>query len=309
MPEKLKYSIIMFIAGCGYGIMVPLVRTAYNSGYDTPDVLVTQYLIAALALALVSLIFSRKKVSPKDALKLMGVGVVAAGVSFFYYQALKLLSPAASLTLLFQFVWMGMVVQAVRTRSLPRTQHVVAVILVIIGAVFATGMLDDGFSVAELDPLGIIFGLLSAVCYTAFLTLSGLVATSLPTINRTLFTTTGSFVISFAIAPTYFVAEPMIVLDPVLGLTLGIAGICIPVFLINLSSPKLPTGLTSIMASSELPSGVICAAIFIGEPITLTVGIGVVIVLVGVVVSELDTILGLIRKSGGDGTQKPEPRA
>lgn len=296
MPEKLKYSIIMFIAGCGYGVMVPLVRTSYSHGFDTPEILVTQYLVAAAFLALVCLIFSRKRVALKDALKLMGMGVVAAGVSFFYYQALKLLSPAAALTLLFQFTWMGMVVQAVRSRSLPKANAAVAVVLVLVGAVFATGLMDEGVTLASLDPLGIIFGLFSAVCYTAFLVLSSMTATNVPTVNRTLFTTSGSFVIAFAIAPTYF-AAPMLVLDPVISLLLGLAGICLPIFLINLSSPKLPTGLTTIMASSELPSGVICAAIFLGEPITLTIGIGVIVVLIGIVVSELDTLRGLANSS------------
>lgn len=297
MPKKLRYSLLVLIAGISYGVMVPLVRIAYGGGFDTSEIMVTQYLVAVIAMALLCLLFSRKKVAFKDALKLIGIGIVSAAACYSYYQALKLLSPAAALTLLFQFVWMGLVVQAVRTRRAPKLTAFLAVILVVVGAVFATGLLDEGFSMANLDPLGIFFGLLSAVCYTIFLVLTGITATSVPALNRTLFITLGCFLTAFALVPTYF-AHPMIVLEPAVGVVLGALGICVPICLINISSPRLPTGLTGIMLSSELPSGVILAAIFVGVPVTLTTGIGVVFVLLGIVVSEIDTLASLARRSG-----------
>ena len=286
----------MFIAGSFYGIVVPLVRTAQNEGFSTGDIMVTQYLVSTGTLALMCLFFSRKKVPLKDAIKLMGVGLVAAAISYCYYQSLLRLSPATSLTLLFQFVWMGMVVEAVRTRKMPGPTQFITVLMVVVGAVFATGMLDEGFLDKGLDPLGVIFGLLSAVGYTAFLVLAGRVATHLPALNRSMFNAIGSLIVSLIINPMYF-ANPLLGHDPLLSLALGILGICFPVFLISLSSPKLPAGLATVMASSELPSGVICAAIFMGEPVSLTMGIGVVILLLGIVFSEKDSLLALRRKS------------
>ena len=286
----------MFLAGCSYGVMVPLVRTAQFKGFVTGQIMVTQYLVAAIALALLCLLFSRKKVAFKDVFKLIGVGVTAAGVSFFYYQSLALLLPATSLTLLFQFVWMGMVFQAISTKVLPKLASFLVVLLVLFGAVLATGIMDEGVTLESLDPLGILWGFLSAVCYTAFLVLSGNTSSKVPTLNRTLFITLGSLAISLVISHQYLTSEMLVVADPFVGLTLGIAGICLPVYLIALSSPKLPPALTTIMASSELPSGVIFAAIFIGEPVTLTIGIGVIIVLVGIVASEWETLRRLVFK-------------
>lgn len=279
----------MFLAGSSYGFVVPLVSTAHAAGFSTGQIMVTQYLVAAATLGIGCLLFSRKRVSLKVAFQLMGVGMVASGVSFFYYQALQLLTPALSLTLLFQFVWMGMVVQAVRSRSLPKPTAALTVLFVVIGAVFAAGMLDEGVSLESLNSLGILFGFLSAVCYTAFLVLSSQLATNLPALNRSMFVAFGSLLLSFVIAPQYF-AEPLIVHDPMVSLGLGILGICLPIFLIAVSAPKLPAGLMTIMASSELPSGVICAAVFLKEPVTLTIGLGVVIVLCGIVASEMETL-------------------
>lgn len=299
MPEKLKYSLVMFLAGSFYGFVVPLVRTAQSAGFHTSDIMVTQYLIASASLALAVVVFSRKKVKPKDILKLMGVGLVAAGVSFTYYQSLERLSAATSLTLLFQFVWMGMVVQAIRTKTAPRPAAVLTVLMVAIGAVLATGMLDEGSMSQSLDPLGVVFGLVSAACYTAFLVLSSRTASALPAANRSMFTTFGSLLVALTLAfanPLEGSPEPLLIVDPLLSVALGVVGICLPVFLIALSSPKLPTGLTTVMASSELPSGVICAAIFLGEPVSFTMGLGVVIVLAGIVVSELESLRLFLRK-------------
>ena len=295
MPSRLKYSLIMFLAGCSYGFIVPLVKTAQLEGFSTGQIMVSQYVVAATVLGLVCLLFSRVKVSLKNALKLMGVGITASGVSFCYYHALELLTPAMSLTLLFQFVWMGMVVQAASTKAAPKASAVLAVVLVVVGAVLATGVLDEGSSLQSLNPVGILFGCCSAVCYTAFLALSGRVALELPAVNRSMFTTLGSLCIALVITPHYF-AQPMLTLDLPVSITLGLVGICLPVFLIALSSPKLPTGLTTVMASSELPSGVICAALFLGEEVSFAIGLGVVIVLLGIVVSELETLRLLARK-------------
>ena len=292
----------MFSAGCTYGLVVPLIKTAQYEGFSTGQIMVTQYAVASAVLLVACLLFSRIKVGLKDALKLLGLGVVSASVSFFYYQSLMLLTPAMSLTLLFQFVWMGMVVQAVRTRTLPKPVTAITVLLVAVGAVLATGILDEGVTLESLNALGILYGFLSAVSYTAFLVLSGHLATSLPAINRSLFITLGSVVSSFAITPQYF-AEPMVVIDPLLSLGIGVVGFCIPVFLIALSAPKLPTGLTTVMASSELPSGVVSAAIFLSEPVSLTIGVGVVVVLLGIIASEMETLRMLRQKNGGDKPQ------
>jgi drug/metabolite transporter (DMT)-like permease len=64
----------------------------------------------------------------------------------------------------------------------------------------------------------------------------------------------------------------------------------LPVTLLALGSPHLPNGLTSIMASSELPAGIVCAGLFAGSVITPAVGAGAALVLAGIVLSQLDDL-------------------
>jgi drug/metabolite transporter (DMT)-like permease len=288
MPKTLTYAFLVFAGGWCYGIMIPLVRIAHSMGYDSTQIMVFQYLVGAFALGLVVSLFSRRRVSLKQVLQLGGVGIIAAGVSFGYYHALALLSSAAALTLLFQFVWMGVLLQALLDRRLPDRMTVLSVVLVLGGTILAAGILE--WDDHPLNLLGIFYGLLSAVFYTAFLYFSGRVATSLPTVNRTLFTSVGSLITAFFLAPTFVTSGAILRDFTWLVIPLALIGIVLPIFLIQKGAAKLPSSVTTIMASSELPSGILMGALFVGDVITAPEILGVAIILGGIVLSQLDSL-------------------
>jgi drug/metabolite transporter (DMT)-like permease len=288
MPKTLTYAFLVFMGGWCYGVMIPLVRIAHSMGYDSTQIMVVQYLIGVLALSLAVVFFSRRRVSLKQALQLGGVGIIAAGVSFGYYHALALLSSAAAVTLLFQFVWMGVLLQAVIERKLPDRMTVLSVALVLGGTVLAAGILEWNSSPLSLP--GILYGLLSAVFYTVFLRLSGKVAADLPTVNRTLFTSTGSLITALCLAPTFVTSGAILREFTWFAIPLALIGIVLPVFLIQKGAVKLPSGVTTIMASSELPSGILMGALFVGDQITALEMLGVAIILGGIVLSQFDSL-------------------
>ena len=299
MSKTLKYSTVMFLAGVCYGFNVPLVRFVYAQGFSASEVMIFQYSAATVFLAIIIVLFFRRRVTFKDIMKLFCVGFLAAGVSFSYYRALALLPSATAVTLLFQFVWMGLIAQALRERKLPNKTALFSVLIVMLGTVLATGILEVGATSDPLNPLGIFFGLLSAAFYAAFIIASSKTATQLPAANRTLFTSIGSFFVAFILCPTFFNSTlPSAITNPgfiLPGLALGIAGILLPVFLIASSSPHLPNGLSTIMASSELPSGILCAALFMGDAISPLVALGVVIVLAGIALSQSPELLAHLK--------------
>jgi drug/metabolite transporter (DMT)-like permease len=184
---------------------------------------------------------------------------------------------------------MGILFQAIRERKLPDRTTLLAMVLVLGGTIPAAGILD-GFG-GPLDPLGVFYGLLSAVFYTTFLHLSSRVAVTLPTVNRTFFTSTGSLIASLCLAPTLIASTSLPTLDYAwLAIPLALIGIVLPVFLIQKGSIGIPGSVTTIMASSELPSGIIMGALFIGDSVSLLEALGVVIILGGIVLSQLDEL-------------------
>jgi drug/metabolite transporter (DMT)-like permease len=304
MPKTLKYSLIMCAAGACYGFVVPLVRTLSAGGLSVMEIMAFQYVVGILVLGAIVALFFRRTVALKDCLKLCGVGVLAAGVSFFYYFAVSLLPSATAVTLLFQFAWMGVALQAIRERRIPRAGLMCAVLIIIIGTVLATGLFEQDLGSTEggiegagdlnhlgiLNPLGLACGLLSAVLYTAFLYTSGKVAPALPALHRTLFTTLGSLVIALALCPGFFtdtLSANLTNLELVLpAVILGLAGIVLPVFLIATSAPHLPSSLATIMASTELPASIICVWLFMGDAVSPFVALGVILILGGIVLSQ-----------------------
>jgi drug/metabolite transporter (DMT)-like permease len=303
MRSTLKYSAIMFAAGCCYGFNIPLVRHLTASGLAIGEIMAFQYLIGIIGNAVIIALVSRRAVKLASCLKLCGVGVLASGVSFFYYQAINLLSSALAVTLLFQFTWMGVLVEALLAKKAPRPLTVASVAVILVGTLFATGVLEQGAaSLGGLNYLGILFGSLSAAFYTAFLFASARTATELPAVNRTLFSSIGSFCIALTISPGFITATlPQHIADASTLLpaaALGIFGILLPVFLIATSAPHLPGSLATIMASSELPAGIICAMAFVGDSVSPLVATGVVIVLAGIVLSQGSELKAILLPGG-----------
>ncbi|MCL1879290.1 MAG: DMT family transporter [Actinomycetia bacterium] len=284
--STLKYSLCVFLGGCTYGIMVPLVRMAQDAGFGTMDIIAAQYLFAVLFLGAFVLLFVRRRIKLRQAAELAGLGVIACGVSFGYYHALEALPAATAVTLLFQFAWMGVALQAIVERKLPSRLTLLAVGMIVIGTFLATGVFEQEGS-TEITAVGLFFGLMSAVCYTVFLFLSGKVATSLPASSRTLLTTFGSLIIAFALAPRVFFDGSFQAGLALYVVPLALVGILLPLVLIQASAPHLPSGMVSIMAASELPSGIIMAAAFMHDKVSWLVAVGVLVVLVGIVLSQL----------------------
>jgi len=285
MSKTLKNALLVFIGGCSYGAIIPFVRIGQNLGYTTSELMIVQYIVSVAIMGVVFALVRNFSIRPKQMLQLGAMGILGAGVSFFYYNALMLLSSAAALTLLFQFVWMGVALQAIMERKPPNLFSVVAALVILVGTVMAAGVLKP--QDIPLNALGVFFGLMAAVFYTAFLHFSGKVATDLPTSSRTLFTNIGSLITAACVLPLGAASDVVGRVFPWAGIPLALVGVICPVFLMQKAAPKIPGGVTTIMASSELPSGILMAAVFMGDAVGALEWAGVVIVLAGIVLSQL----------------------
>ena len=142
-----------------------------------------------------------------------------------------------------------------------------------------------------MDPLGVVCGLLSAVSTALFMFLSGRIGVDLPPIQRGLFVCLGACILGFAVCPGYFASGALQAGIWKYGLVLGAFGLLIPVVLFGIGTPHLPTGLSTIMASSELPCGILISVFVLGESVSTLQAVGVVVILAGVVVSQLPNLL------------------
>ena len=190
-----------------------------------------------------------------------------------------------ALTLLFQFTWIGTLIQTISTRKAPAISQVASAAIIVFGTVFASGLYRTGLLTCS--PLGIAAGLAAAVCRASFLALSGHIQTGCSQAQRGLVICAGSVAASHPICPDFLVSGVMLEGITPLGLVAGAFGFFPPVPLFSIGTPSPPTGVTTILASSELPAGLLAAMVVIGEPIGPVGWLGVAIILAGVCISQL----------------------
>lgn len=285
MNQTLLNSILVFVAGASYGFIVPVIKGASEIGIFPSTFVPLQYLVALIVCLMVMFVRRVKWASPKKLGSLALLGLFTGGTSICYYSAVSLLPSSAALTLLFQYIWVSVLIECLHKKALPAKSTMIAIAIVLVGTVFATGLLDG--SVGSLDPLGVAFGFGSAIFYALFLYYSGTLGAGQPTILRATMLAAGGLVFTSIASPgAYFEALP----DPATwpyAIGLAVMGILFPTTLINYASPKLTTGMVSIMASSELPVGILAAWAFVGDAPSPLVLFGAALVFIGIIVKQL----------------------
>lgn len=267
---------------------MPAVKSATAVGVYPADFLPLQYLVALVACLGFALVRRVRFASPRECAKMAVLGVLTGCTSICYYNSVSLLPSAAALTLLFQYVWVSVLIECVVERHLPTPSTVVAVIIVLVGTVFAAGLLEG--SLETLDPLGVAMGAGSAVFYALYLYLSGRIGAGQPAALRAAMLPAGGLLVTSVANPACYATA---LFDPNVwpyAVGMSILGVILPTTLINYASPKLSTGMVSVMASSELPVGIFAAWALVGDTPTPLTLFGAFLVLAGIVVKQLPAI-------------------
>lgn len=299
--HSLKYALIVFVAGLSYGVMATTVKFAYNAGFTWNQVVASQacfgmFIFAVVFITRALLRKKSDKLTRRQVLRMLGLGITTCTTSILYSFSLTMLPVAVAITLLFQFTWIGMVIQIATTRRMPHPAEIAAVLVIVIGTFLASGFFETDLN-PDLNPIGIACGLLSAISCAAFVYLSGKVENDVPTIQRGLIVCCGSSILGLIVCPDYFVSGALQAGIWQYGLILGFFGLFAPVILFGIGSPHLPAGIATIMASSELPAAILISVFILQEPINLLQGLGVIVILCGVVVSQLPHLLESRRNS------------
>jgi drug/metabolite transporter (DMT)-like permease len=280
-------SLFVLTAAASYGLLSPLVKMAYADGWRPADVTAAQAMAGALGIWIVCLAATRQvpKLPARTVLALCGCGALGGLTGVFYFSALRDLPASFAILLLFQFTWMGMVVEWWITRRPPARNRLWALALILAGTALAAGWTDADPS--KFSIFGIAMALLSAVCYTGFIHLSGHIATDISPWWRSAWITTGSVVVTLIVFPPRFLWEGT--WQSGLGMWAGwiaLFGTILPSVLFTAGVPRIGTGLAATLGSVELPVATILSAWWLSEPVTATQWMGVLLILAGILAAE-----------------------
>lgn len=308
----LKGVLFVGIGASIYGMLATFVKMAYHDGFTTSEVTTAQFVLGLTGLLILNLIqtlTSKQKLSlpsSKEVRMLMLAGTSLGGTSLFYYIAVQYINVSIAIVLLMQSVWFSVVVESILTRKLPNTRKVISVIIVLLGTVLATNLINMEI---ELDWHGVFWGLMAAASYTLTMFTSNTLATHLPVFRKSIIMLTGGSIVIFAflffaqIGPMYFdglhsfylsFTENTEHIHPfnysifwTYGFVLALFGTIIPPVLFNVGFPNAGLGLGSIVSSLELPVSVTMAFILLGEKVLLIQWIGIILILFAIVLMNL----------------------
>lgn len=278
----------MALGASSYGMLTTFVKMAYNEGFTTAEVTISQYVLGALGLLFLNLILKNKETpivySLKPAFKLMLAGTSTGLTSVFLYLAVQHVSVGIGIVLLMQTVWMGVIVEMIIYKKLPGIRKLFAVLIVLGGTILTTTV---GQGNVNIEWIGIIWGLMAALSYTATMYSSNSISLQLPALKRSFFMIAGGLVMILLIFHAQLSKEFSFGIFFRWGIFLSLFGTILPPILLTRGMPLIGIGLGAIISSLEIPVSVLMAFLFINENITLVQWIGVGLILAAVVVMNI----------------------
>lgn len=139
-------ALMVFVGGACYGANASCYKLAYGLGFSSAQMMTAQIWFATLTFGIAFLIgraLGRRwtRLSGIDMAKLVFLGVLSATTTILYCYAMSALPVPFALTLLFQFTWLGTVIQVAMTRRAPSLAQVVSALLVVAGTVSQAGFM------------------------------------------------------------------------------------------------------------------------------------------------------------------------
>lgn len=287
--EKIKYSFILLIGACSYGILSMIVKLAYKEGFVAEEVVASQYFFGWFIILILFLFSSRKLPSGKTIIQLSVIGMMSVLTGMFYGKSLEVVPASIAVVLLFQFTWLGMVVDFVLNRRKPRREELLSIVVLVIGTFLAGAVFEETHF--QWTWRGIFYGLLSAITFTFFIYFNGKSMLGIPVTIRLFITASGSVIVAFLLL------SPEILWNGELlqglwkyGLLLGLFGLIIPFYCFSLGVPKVGTSLSSIIGAAELPSAILAASLVLKEHLTSLQWLGIFLILIGIILPQITTM-------------------
>ncbi|MDP7979620.1 EamA family transporter [Bacillus sp. WLY-B-L8] len=282
----LRYSLLVLLGACSYGILAIFVKFAYSEGYSLGEVIGSQYLFGWIILLAITLLFSRHRVPFKQMIILFIAGTSASLTGIFYYASLQTVPASIGIVLLFQFVWIGIIIEAVATKTLPSREKLISVLFLLVGTFLSSGLLEQ--PAGAIDMKGIFFGLLSAVAFAFYIFVSGRVAVEVPPLPRGVTLMAGALtLVMIAFPPTFIFNGTLTSGLWKYGLALGTFSIVIPTITFTIGIPKIGSGLATILGAAELPVTTIMSVLLLKEAVLTSQWLGVALILIGITIPQI----------------------
>jgi len=288
--KTLKGGFLITLGACCYGMLGTYVKMAYQAGFNTAEVAISQFCIGFVGLFILALFRKREQAvaarqpSIKSKIRLTIAGTSLGLTSIFYYLAVKYIAVSVAIVLLAQSVWMGVLLETILQQKRPGIAKILPVAVIMTGTLLATDVLEQSI---HFNWKGVAFGIMGAVCYTATMYSTNNLDIQFPPLKRSLYMILGGLIIILLVFHAYINREFSYKIFLSWGLVVSLFGTILPPLFFTRGMPLAGIGLGAILASIEIPISVIMANILLGERVLMGQWIGVVLILAAVVLMNI----------------------
>ena len=289
--SALKGGILVALGASCYGVLTTFVKLAYEEGFTPYEVTFAQLLLGYLGLFLLDFFFKKEahqkkieKPSKKNIVQLVLAGTSLGLTSIFYYLSVQYISVSIGIVLLMQSVWMGVVADAIITKTFPNFLKLSAVIFILCGTLLATNVFFEDIT---LDLKGVLLGLLAAASYTVTIYTSNSIALNLRSVARSKWMTLGGLLVVIIFTAPQISHGFNTEIFFKWGLILAIVGAVLPPILLTSGMPKINVGLGVIITALELPVAVLMAYFVLNEHVFFWQWAGIILILLAIVIMNL----------------------
>lgn len=286
---RFNKGVIFILLGASFFGFTPIfAKMGFSYGYSLGQINIVQMIISSLLLWAFTLIKRSgfNNLNKKNVVQIMATGCFIGLTSIFYYASMQYLPASLAIILMFQFVWIGIILEWIFSKIKPSLVTILSIILILVGVFFASNILNG--DIKGLPIKGFIFGILSAFTYAGFIFFSGKVAVNVDAWTRSSLMVTGSTIMVIFIfmgdIPTVFPLEASL-LKSALGVSLF--GAVLPPLFFAVGAPLVSGGIANILTSIELPIAILSASIILSETVAPLQWLGIVIILIAIALNEL----------------------
>jgi drug/metabolite transporter (DMT)-like permease len=284
------YAFMVFLGGCCFGILSTFVKIAYSAGFTMPAVTGSQFVFGTCMIWLVTIFTKKKKISLIQTGKIILAGIPTGLTGILYYQSLQTLPASLAIIFLFQFIWMGTLLEWFVYKRRPSSGKLLSIGILLTGSILGAGVLED--SVGPINWEGAAFGLLAAFTFSLFILLTSMIGNNVPSVQKSALLSTGGMIITVLLFPPVFLNDLPTLLDITpYGLVLGIFGVVLPPLFFSIGMPHVGPGLGTILTASELPVAVVLSAFVLTEVISPLQWLGVCLILAGIIFGNKNGII------------------
>lgn len=286
--------VYVIIGSISYGLLSSLVKVIYQHGLNANEVTLYQ-LMFGWSLLLIFFFFKKivdskknkgyKKLTKKKFLSLLILGSTTGLTGILYNLTLVNIDASFAIILLFQFTWISFVLEMIFFKVKPKKYQILSLIPIFIGTGLATNIMQLDFS--QINPLGLLFGLLSAVSYSIFLLTSSKIGVSLPYYSKSLIMVSGGLLLTMIIYNPFstFKIETFSIFASNYGLILGFLGSCLCTLMFAKGGPMIGPTKSAIIGTLELPTVLIASSIILGEIISFQKILGIIFIFFGILIA------------------------